>query len=261
MSALLCASLVCGWIAVASSQHHTERAASLKTWLGREAEFEAYLRDAEIVRMEAVPIGVSRPTRAYFPSGGQVESAAWKPLPPAVHQGYWESYKAEIAAYELDKLLSLGMVPPSVERRVNGKLGALILWLTPTRMWKDVDKTLQPTGDDWRDQVNRMRMFDNLICNRDRNLGNLLIDASWNLYLIDHSRAFITSKDLPVRMSRICRDLWDRMAALDAATLKGALGQWLTGKEIGSMLDRRDRMARTIAEMVAAQGERAVLVQ
>ena len=35
--------------------------------------------------------------------------------------GYWESYKSEIAAYELDKLLGLDMIPPTVERRVQGE--------------------------------------------------------------------------------------------------------------------------------------------
>ena len=70
-------------------------------------------------------------------------------------------------------------------------------------MWKDVEKEPNPNTEAWNDQVIRMKMFDNLICNRDRNMGNLLVDASWNLYLIDHNRAFITSKDLPVRMSRV----------------------------------------------------------
>jgi hypothetical protein len=236
-------------------------AATLKVWLGREAEFEAYLRDADIVRIEAVPIGVSKPKRAYFSPGGLVESAAWKPLPPAVHQGYWDSYKAEIAAYELDKLLELEMVPPTVEKRVNGELGALVMWLSPTRVWGDVEKEAQPERPEWRDQVIRMKMFDNLICNRDRNLGNLLVDASWNLYLIDHSRAFITSKDLPVRMSQICRELWAEMTALDEPVLERALGHWLNGKEIKAILDRRDRMAKTIGNLVAAHGEATVLVQ
>jgi hypothetical protein len=105
-----------------------------------------------------------------------------------------------------------------------------------------------------------MKMFDNLICNRDRNVGNLLVDASWTFYLIDHNRAFITSRDLPVRMSRICRDLWDRMVALDEPTLRTALGAYLTPKEIHAIIERRDRMARTIAEMKAARGEQAVMV-
>jgi len=35
-----------------------------------------------------------------------------------------------------------------------------------------------------------VRLFDQLIYNTDRNLGNLLIDKSWRLWMIDHTRAF-----------------------------------------------------------------------
>jgi hypothetical protein len=247
--------------ALASAGQAAIGSGSLRTWLGREAEIERYMRDAKIVRIEAVPIGSSRPMRAYFPPGGPVESAAWKAQPPGTHRGYPDNYKAEIAAYELDKLLDLRMVPPSVETRVNGALGALIMWLSPARMWNEVEHEPKPDREAWNDQVIRMKMFDNLICNRDRNVGNLLVDASWTFYLIDHNRAFITSRDLPVPMSRICRELWDRMAALDEPTLKAALGSYLTPREIRAIVERRDRMARTIAQMKAARGEQAVMVQ
>lgn len=233
---------------------------TLRTWLGREPEIERYMREAKIVRIESVPIGTSKPMRAYFAPGGPVESAAWKTQPPGTHRGFPDNYKAEVAAYELDKLLDLRMVPPSVETRVNGVLGALILWLSPARMWDEVEHEPKPDREAWNDQVIRMKMFDNLICNRDRNVGNLLVDASWTFYLIDHNRAFITSRDLPVRMSRICRELWDRMVALDEPTLHGALGRYLTPKEIRAILKRRDRMARTIADMTASRGEQAVMV-
>ena len=83
------------------------------------------MREAKIVRIEPVPIGTSRPMRAHFAPGGPVESAAWKTQPPGTHRGHPDNYKAEVAAYELDKLLDLRMVPPSVETRVNGALGAL----------------------------------------------------------------------------------------------------------------------------------------
>ncbi len=234
---------------------------SLRTWLGREPEIERYMREAKIVRIEPVPIGTSRPMRAYFAPGGPVESAAWKTQPPGTHRGHPDNYQAEVAAYELDKLLDLRMVPPSVETRVNGALGALIYWVSPARMWDEAEKEPKPDREAWNDQVIRMKMFDNLICNRDRNVGNLLVDASWTFYLIDHNRAFITSRDLPVRMSRICRELWDRMVALDEPMLKNALGRYLTPKEIRAILERRDRMARTIAEMKASHGEQAVMVQ
>ena len=35
-----------------------------------------------------------------------------------------------------------------------------------------------------------VRMFDQLIYNVDRNLGNLVIDKNWTIWMIDHSRAF-----------------------------------------------------------------------
>src|SRR5688500_11390167 len=52
--------------------------ACAKTWIGREAEIEAFLRTAPFDRMEDVPIGVTKPKRVYFKAPGPVASAAWK---------------------------------------------------------------------------------------------------------------------------------------------------------------------------------------
>ena len=45
-------------------------------------------------------------------------------------------------------------------------------------MWDEVEHEPKPDRVAWNDQVIWMKMFDNLICNRDRNVGNLLVDAS-----------------------------------------------------------------------------------
>ena len=45
---------------------------------------------------------------------------AWRAVQPGVDRGFRENYKTEIAAYELDKLLKMDMVPPSVERQIQG---------------------------------------------------------------------------------------------------------------------------------------------
>ena len=63
---------------------------------------------------------------------------AWKAIKPGRKDGYWESYKSEIAAYELDKLLGLGMIPPTVEKRVKGELGAAVMWASPTKSFKEL---------------------------------------------------------------------------------------------------------------------------
>ena len=66
-----------------------------RNWVGKEAEIEAFLKSARVLRLEAVPIGVTRPQRAVLEPGGLVERFAWKALPPAMKSGYRESYKAE----------------------------------------------------------------------------------------------------------------------------------------------------------------------
>lgn len=232
---------------------------SAKIWIGREAEFEAFIRAAEIERIVDVPIGVTKPRRAMLKPGGLVESVAWKVLPPSRQTGYWESYKSEIAAYELDKLLGLGMVPVAVEKKWKHETGAAILWLSPVHAWKDVADAPKPARFDR--EVIRMKMFDNLICNKDRNTGNLLVDDAWNLFLIDHSRAFINSNELPAVMGRIDRDLWERMLALDEPALVAALGEWVPRSDLRSLLKRRDRMKIAIEKLVKTSGEAAIFIR
>jgi hypothetical protein len=103
-----------------------------------------------------------------------------------------------------------------------------------------------------------MKMFDNLINNKDRNLGNLLVDDDWNVYLIDHSRAFIEGKTLPVEMTHVDRALWTRMLSLDEPTLTAVLGKWVDGRCRRALLARRDRMKVVIEAMVKSRGEEAV---
>jgi hypothetical protein len=232
---------------------------SAKVWDGRAAEFEEYLRTAPIDHFDTVPLGVTHPKRAFFKPGGLVGSAAWKVLPPGRPSGYWESYKSEIAAYELDKLLDMRMVPVAVEKRWKGETAAAILWLSPIHPWKEMEP--RPKPGKWIRQVARMKMFDNFICNRDRNAGNLLVDDDWNLFLIDHSRAFLSDRDLAVKMEHIDRELWDRMLALDEPQLTASIGKWVERGTIRGMLARRDRMQAAINKLVAASSEAAVFLR
>src|SRR3989304_5868994 len=49
---------------------------SARTWEGRNAEFEKYIRTAPFVRIEDVPIGFPQPKRGFFAPGGLVASVA-----------------------------------------------------------------------------------------------------------------------------------------------------------------------------------------
>ena len=230
-----------------------------RTWEGRHAEFEEFIRTAPIARMEEVPVGVTKPKRAYFKPDGLCGSIAWKVLPPGRPQGYWESYKSEIAAYELDKLLALNMVPPTVEKKWKGDTGAAILWLASVRTWKAAEK--EPTPPHWDVQAVRMKMFDNLIGNIDRNAGNLLIDTEWHLFLIDHSRAFTDTRRLPFPMARIDKTLWERMQALDEVTLTTTIGKWVDKGAIRAILARRDKMQEAIDKLLKTSSAAAVYIK
>lgn len=215
----------------------------------------------EVVSLAEIPIGVTEPERAELPPGGPVDAFSWKPIRPGIYQGFRESYKAEVAAYELDKLLNLNMVPVTVERRVDGESGAATMWVTPAQRFTDLGG--RPTPPDefrrwWNHQVRSAVMFDNLICNTDSNLGNWLVDPAWNIILIDHSRAFTTDTKMVHPMDRIILGLWVRMRALTEESLTETLGEWLNGREIRAILARRDRMAEEIAKLVEANGESGV---
>jgi hypothetical protein len=237
---------------------HAQVAEAPRLFVGQEAAIEEFLRQAEVVKYQDISLGVTRPTRAWLAPGGLVTSIAWKPIRPGMYKGFYESYKSEIAAYEIDKLVELHMVPPTIERKLNGITGAVIMWLDNMRMWRDLSKE-KPATPRWNAQMVRMKMFDVLIGNTDRNAGNILIDENWTVYLIDHSRAFSNLKEPRPSFGMIDRPLWTRMQALTEEQLQVAVGPWVEKRAIRAILERRNEMAKAIDKMVAQRGDRVYI--
>jgi len=234
-------------------------AAGARIWAGRTAEIEEGLKSTPIVRFEEIGTGVTRPRRAYLAPGGGVESFTWKPLRPGFHRGYWESYKSEIAAYELDKRLALAMVPPVVEREVDGERGAAVMWVEGVTSVKEMGGTL-PAGRVPGHDVRKMQTFDNFIGNPDRNAGNILVDAVNNVILIDHSRAFVEKKDPPAKIERVDEELWNAIQALTVDDLRALIGPLIGDKAVHAMIERRNRMKKTIDGLVKKRGRGLVII-
>jgi len=220
---------------------------------------EAHLRTAEVVRFEDIGTGVTHPRRAYLKPETPFASLTWKVLPPGRKSGYYESYKSEIAAYELDKLLAMQMVPPAVERTIEGSTGAAIMWIDGTRSVKDQGGEV-PSGPQFAKPIRMMQLFDNLIGNPDRNAGNILFDAANHMILIDHSRAFVEDRKLPFRFERVDATLWAKVKTLTRAQLSGALAKWLDESMIDAMLARRDEVAKQVDDLVKRRGAAAVII-
>ena len=210
--------------------------------------------------MEKVPSGVTKPERGFFAPGGLAASAAVKHLPPGQRSGVWEAYKSEIAAYQLDRLLGLDMVPVTVERRVGSDLASVQLWVEGCKHVKEVDQSACPRPIEWAKQVCRQRVFDNLIANIDRNAGNLLVDGEWNLVLIDHSRAFAQDRmPFEKEMTRIDRELLARLKTLDEAELMKHVRPWVLGDgPVRAILKRRDKIVADFERLARERGEGAV---
>jgi hypothetical protein len=235
-------------------------AVGAKTWIGREAEVEEGLRGAPIERTTALPVGVTKSSRVFFAPGSPAASATVKHLPMGRRGGFWEAHQSEIAAYQLDRLLGLDMVPPTVERRVGTDLASVQLWVEGCSVIKDVDQSACPRPVEWARQVCRQRAFDNLIANIDRNMTNLLVDDEWNLILIDHSRAFARDKmPFEKEMTRIDRELFGRLQALDEPGIMKHIRPWvLSDGQVRGLLKRRDKIVAHFRRLARERSEAAV---
>ena len=135
----------------------------------------------------------------------------------------------------MDKLLGLKMVPPTVEKRVNGDLGAAVLWVKGAQTFKEMGGVPGQKGVKgpppahiayFMKDMTKAKMFDNLIGNIDPNLGNWLLDEEWNIILIDHSRAFTDTKELYHQLIFFDPDLWARSRR---STRRRSPRRWATG--------------------------------
>jgi hypothetical protein len=122
-------------------------------------------------------------------------------------------------------------------------------------------QTVGPNPSRTAMQIHVLRVFDELIQNRDRNGGNLLWTSDWKMWMIDHTRAFRLGKDLlkPQLLERIDRSLFAKMRELTPSGLAEAMGRNLTKEEIEALLVRRDVIVKLFNDRIALRGEAAVL--
>jgi hypothetical protein len=241
---------------------------------------EEFLLTADIVRFEPIGEGVTKPYKLYLKKGDVEAKAAWK-NPSGVQFGYLEGWQYEIAAYRLDKLIGLNMVPPAVEREFQGKKGALVHWAENKYSLLKMFEQRIRIPDSALDHTEKMkwlaRAWDSLIANEDRTQQNVLYTEDWRMILFDHSRSFRSTKEFTERLMfgrngiklsergtpflfrRLPRWFVEKIKALTFEDIKAAVGTTLKDREVEAILARRELLLKEVALMVREQGEAAVL--
>jgi hypothetical protein len=182
-----------------------------------------------------------------------------------------DNWRHEIAAYRLDKLLGLGMVPPTVERNVGGRKGCLQLWVTGVTL-DQYEGTLLDS-EAWRRQISLMWLFDDLIANIDRHLNNAMISPDHRLMLIDNSKSFGGYRKLlnnlngpgigtharfwfiPYDENRqgyptsYPADILERLRSLTKKQIKKAIGRYVRGYNRDLIWKRRQIILERLNEM------------
>jgi len=226
------------------------------------AQKEEFLLNAKVVKAQNAAKGITDTQRATLTDGTLTHDAsiqthdefqAKAELPSGTEFNFKDTWMFNLAAYKLDRLLGLNMIPVTVERRYEGKSGSFTWWVDDVTMdegERTKKKAEAPDSDNWNDQMHIVRVFDQLIYNEDRNLGNLLIDKSWQIWMIDHTRAFRTLPNLrePKNLARCDRDLLAKLKQLNTETLTKELGKYLRPLEIKGLLARRDRIVKAFAD-------------
>jgi hypothetical protein len=239
-----------------------------------EDEMKQFLLTAKVIKDKGAPKGITGVRRLTLSDGNITHEASFQTinefktrfesLGSPAEMNFRDSYKYDIAAYELAKLLGLGdMMPVTVARKRAGKEGALSWWL-PFQMdeLERIKRKIEPPDlGAWNRQMYKMRVFAELVYDTDRNLGNVLISPEWHLWMIDFSRAFRAHHELrePKNLVKCDRQLLQSLRLLDEKELTVRTKDYLTRTEIQGVMARRDKIVQYFEQLVAQKGEQEVL--
>jgi len=181
-----------------------------------------------------------------------------------IQLNFVDSYKYNIAAYQLAELLGMDdMLPVYVERKWRGDSGSLSWWL-PVKMDEKervAQKIAVPDPDAWNNQMYKVRVLDQLVYDSDPNLTNVLITEDWKIWRIDFTRAFRLHKELRgvSDLAHCDRQLFAKLKTLNQDELLEKTKHYLNKDEVKALMVRRDKIVEQFQKLIAEKGENEVL--
>jgi hypothetical protein len=256
------------WVSVAAQEP------PLETWEQYQGPAaETFLKKAKVLGKKRLGVGVTDPYKLELELDGVRHNAVFKTiddrkagltrLQNSVEMNFQDSWQLEVAAYQIDLIIGLRMVPATVERHISPDTGSVQWWVQSMisefdRRGKGVEP---PNAEAWERVYLKMQLFDQLIANVDRHLNNILVTKDFDLRLIDHSRSFRENKELGNArlLHRFSKSLLEGIAKLEFKDLKQRIGRYLLDNQIRAMLARRDAILALAKATVKDRGEAAVI--
>jgi len=157
----------------------------------------------------------------------------------------------ELAAYKLDRMLGLGMVPVTIRREIGGQQGTL-QFVPPATMTERERVTF---GQAWitpcplEKQLRAMYVFDALILNPARAPSSMLYSPDdWLLMLVDNGNSFSVETARPSYLKDkelVIGDEWRAaLLELDDEALRAELGDVLDEDRLAALGRRRDALVK-----------------
>ena len=238
-------------------------------------EVETFLKKGRFVGKEPLGTGVTGSLKVTIELDGKKQFGVLKTvdqMKPGAQMNsagklevdFQDSWRTEVAAYELDKLLDLKMVPATIAREspYESKPASLQLFVEASMSEgkRRQRAAIPPDAGKWADQLAKMALFDALIYNVDRNPDNLLITDTWEFRLIDHSRSFRPNAELRNvdDFQRFSRSLLAKIEQLNKDAVGRKLGDYLSLKQIEGLMKRRELILARAAALSKQLGEKAV---
>jgi len=201
-------------------------------------DLEAFLLNASVVSRTAG----EETEQLRLTEGGLELEATFIPAPRS-------RFLPDVAAYRLDRLLGLDMVPATVARELDGELGSL--QFVPGGVITEPQRQERGLGGGaWcplGDQFPAMYVFDSLLFNEGRTPDRIRYSLEdFQLLLVGHDRSFGTNRGRPAHLAELSLELgptWRQaLNALTEEVLTERLGDVLDRRRIRSLLQRRDAL-------------------